>query len=584
MRVFYKAGLFVLTIFLFVSAFADSVLGQNSYDDLYIEIGDAIMKTKEADWVSVNTSIDKFNQLWQEIKAGEKAVEVNRSLTEVQNELVKSEKDADAIGKALSSLSKALASYHNAENPSNSESEKAKLTALIPYVDELSEIIQNGQLEEAKAKYEQLLAKWTSYEVIVRNESVVSYGEIETGFALLRISLTQTPPDQEKALKSAKKMKVALDNFINGKITKKTTSDHSLSEVIALLEKSELALEGKEPAKASDHLNQVLLIWPAVEGEVRTKDTKLYASMENEIPAAISLLNSEKKDILKAKSIVNDLQERLQLLSGKTSYSYIDALLILLREGLEALLIITGLLAFLKKTNHQDKQGWIWGGVFGGIVASAILAIVMNVFFSKLTAASSREYIEGVIGIIAVVMMLTVGAWLHKKTNIAHWNQYIKENLGNALAKGSLLSMTLLSFLSIFREGAETIIFYAGMAPSMEMNQLILGIGIAIVILVILGFVIIRYSSVIPMRPFFITATLLIYVLSFKMLGVSIHALQVANTLPVHSLANVPYYDGLGFFPTLETIIPQFVLIVMIIGTTIYVNKSGKSQHHAIAK
>lgn len=99
--------------------------------------------------------------------------------------------------------------------------------------------------------------------------------------------------------------------------------------------------------------------------------------------------------------------------------------------------------------------------------------------FSKITAAESREYIEGIIGIVAVLMMLTVGAWLHKKTNIAHWNQYIRDNIGKALAKGSLLSMAMLSFLSIFREGAETIIFYAGMAPSMDFSQLIIGIGIA---------------------------------------------------------------------------------------------------------
>lgn len=136
-------------------------------------------------------------------------------------------------------------------------------------------------------------------------------------------------------------------------------------------------------SKASEYLNKILIIWPVVEGEVRTKDFSLYNRMENEIPAAISLLESDNKDVEKAQAIITELSKRLHLLSSKTSYTYMDALLILLREGFEALLIIAGLLAFLKKTNHADKQAWIWGGVLCSIIASAILAVVMNVFFQK---------------------------------------------------------------------------------------------------------------------------------------------------------------------------------------------------------
>ncbi|UQD52179.1 hypothetical protein C0971_09225 [Bacillus methanolicus] len=584
----YKKICLLAFVFIFTMGFyLNKAWAAENLDDLYIEIGDAIMKTKEADWDSVQANLDKFTKQWNEVKDADskKAAVVDKKLNLVKNALMQSEKDAAAVGESLTALSKALALYQKEQNPADPKKEKEKLNQLFPFIDELEKMIQNDQLEEAKTKYHQLLSAWTANEVIVRTQSVFSYGEIETQLSLLRISLSQNPPDSEKALKSLEDLRTSVDNFMSGKSVKKSAgTDYTLGDVTGLLEKSVQEIKDNNLSKASEYLNKILIIWPVVEGEVRIKDYSLYNRMENEIPAAISLLESDNKDVEKAQAIITELSKRLHLLSSKTSYTYMDALLILLREGFEALLIIAGLLAFLKKTNHADKQAWIWGGVLCGIIASAILAVVMNVFFSKITAAESREYIEGIIGIVAVLMMLTVGAWLHKKTNIAHWNQYIRDNIGKALAKGSLLSMAMLSFLSIFREGAETIIFYAGMAPSMDFSQLIIGIGIAFLILVVLGIVIIRYSAAIPIRPFFMFATILIYILSFKMLGISIHALQVANILPTHSLTNVPYVELIGLYPTLETLLPQILLIILIIGTTTYLNKASAGEKSSVSK
>lgn len=582
-----KLGLIAFAILFTVGIFSNRAIAAENLDDLYVLIGDAIMKTKEANWQSVQDNLDLFSQQWNKIKAvdSKKTAEVEKQLKIVKNALSQSEKDEAEISEALSALSKALASYEKGQNPTNPLEEKEKLKQLYRFIDEIEKMIQNDQLDQAAAKYQQLLSTWTANENIVRTESVVSYGQIETQLALLRIALTQTPPDRGKALQSLKDLSALVKHFLSGKSVEKTAGNgYTLSDVTNLLKKSVQSLKDHNPSEASEHLNKILLIWPVVEGEVRTKDYSLYNRMENEIPAAISLLQSDNKNVEKAQTIISELYDSLQLIAAKTSYTYIDAMLILLREGFEALLIIAGLLSFLKKTNHADKQGWIWVGVLCGIIASAILAVVMNMFFSKITVAGSRESIEGIVGITAVVMMLTVGAWLHKKSNIAHWNRYIKDHLGHALAKGSLFSMALLSFLSIFREGAETIIFYAGMAPSMEMNQLILGIGIAIVILVIIGYVIIRFSSAIPIRPFFIGATLLIYVLSFKMLGISIHALQVAKMLPTHSLSNVPYIEPIGFYPTLETVVPQLLLILIIIDVTMYVKKTAANEKAVVEK
>jgi high-affinity iron transporter len=315
-----------------------------------------------------------------------------------------------------------------------------------------------------------------------------------------------------------------------------------------------------------------------VEGDVQTRDSKLYSDIETKIPTAISLLNSKNVKAEKASAIVNEISSRLAPLMSKTNYSLWDAALILLREGLEGLLIVVTLIAFLKKMGQSSRQKWIWFGVVAGIIASAILAIIINIVFSQIVAASSREYIEGLVGVIAVVMMLTIGAWLHNKSSIVQWNKYINQQMQQAIAKGSLFSFSLISFLSVFREGAETIIFYAGITPYISLMQLVLGIILAIIILVIVGFVIIHYSVKIPIRLFFKAATILIYFLSFKILGISIHALQISKMISTSTVDTFPFIDWLGLYPTWETSLAQLLLLAVIGFMTFLVKKHDGKQ------
>jgi high-affinity iron transporter len=275
----------------------------------------------------------------------------------------------------------------------------------------------------------------------------------------------------------------------------------------------------------------------------------------------------------KALAIVKDLNTKLEPLISKTNYSFWDSALILLREGIEGLLIIATLLAFLKKMGQSSQQKWIWAGVAGGILASALLAVLINIIFSKITAASSREYIEGITGILAVVMMLSVGAWLHKKSSIENWNKYVKQQMQQAIAKGSLFSFAIISFLSVFREGAETIIFYTGITPYISMRQLVMGIVLAVIILAIFGFTIIYYSVKIPIHVFFKAATFVIYFLAFKMLGISIHALQISKVFSTSTVINFPFVDWIGLYPTWETTLPQLLLVVVIFFMTWVVRK-----------
>lgn len=222
---------------------------------------------------------------------------------------------------------------------------------------------------------------------------------------------------------------------------------------------------------------------------------------------------------------------------------------------------------------------WIWAGAGTGLVLSGILAVLFTTLVAAAASGSMRELLEGVTGLVAVVLMLTVGSWLHSKSNAAAWNRFVENSVGNALARGSLWSLFAVSALAILREGAETAIFYVGMAPAIETSQLLIGIGSATVILVILAFAIIKFSVRLPIRVFFLTATVLIYYLVFRFLGESIHSLQVAGKLPGHTASSLPSISWLGMYPTWETFVPQVAVLIFMVWQLVRQEMRSSRQH-----
>lgn len=571
-----KSGILILIVsLLFISSPVRIVSAGENHDQLFVYIGDSLMKVKAGDLEEVSKNIDRFEKDWKAIKTdSEDAKKVDTQLSAVKS-AVRDQATKDEIKKRLSALSSALVTYDTNENPVDKTDYKDRLQAIIPLIDELDALITEGDFDQAKVQYTNLLNQWTDAEVVIREKSVATYGEIETNMAFVRIAITQDPPDSDKAKKSLADLKGILEDFLAGKVAEGNEKTYSLGDVTQLLQGSITNIDKDDIDSAVDQLNKILTIWPNVEGEVSTRDSKLYSDMETKVPTAISLLQSKKVKSEEAKGIVSDLNTRLLPLIDDTSYTTWDAALILLREGLEALLIVATLLSFLKKIGQADKQKWIWTGVGAGLVASSVLAVIINIVFSQITAASSREYIEGITGVVAVLMMLTIGLWLHSKSNVHAWNRYISKQMNHAIATGSIISFALISFLSIFREGAETIIFYAGMAPYMELKQLLSGILLAFLILLVIGFIMLRYSVKLPMTLFFKVATILIYALAFKILGVSIHSLQVSQVIQTNTISSFPFVETIGLYPTVETLVPQAVLILLIALATIWVKKSN---------
>lgn len=543
----------------------------NNISHFFISVGEAIMSAKAENWQAAESALTQLKHDWEATdQSNLKEGQTVTTLVKEAEQAIAS-KDKELFLNKLTDLSHALVAYERAINPVDTEAQRKEFNAaLTPSLTSLQAAIHTKDTEKMNLAYKQLLATWKKKEIAVREQSIPYYGQIETQMGLLRIAILKDDGNIDSIQQYYDDLSMSISNFSTGiKIQKIKDGQYSLQTLLDLLNQSIKAIDEEQWGNAVKPLEKFLTVWPSVEGEVKTRNGKLYSRLENTIPLIAGKLGSTNPDKITLMSQLEELKQEIQLLQKK-SYTIWDASLIMLREGLEALLIISALIAFLRKAKQPQFQKWIWTGAFAGLLLSVGAALAINSLFSTAMAGANREMMEGITGLITVLMMIGVGIWLHQKSRIQAWNKYINTKMGNALSTGSVLTMAFISFLSIFREGAETIIFYIGMAPSISTAKLLTGIGIALIILLVFTFIFIKFSTKIPLGLFFKIATILIYIVAFKILGMSIHALQVANAIDTNLITPLPIIDWIGFFPTWETVIPQMTLLA-IVGLTVFI-------------
>ncbi|MEI8165593.1 MAG: FTR1 family protein [Chloroflexales bacterium] len=343
----------------------------------------------------------------------------------------------------------------------------------------------------------------------------------------------------------------------------------TLGDMANELEAAASALAAGDASAAATSLEAVNTTWPALEGDVATSNPAAYTAIEIDLGVATAALHAAPAKLDVARAAVDRLRATVAPFVEIATYTAFDAAAILLREGLEALLIIVALLAFLRRSGNSDKRGWIWAGGAVGILASVLAAFALQALFSAASAGYSREIIEGATGLLAAAMLFYVAYWLHSKANLGAWQQFIDQRTGQALASGSVFGLALLAFLAVFREGAETVVFYLGMAASISLNELLAGFALGAVALVVIAVLLLVFSVRLPLGLFFRVAGLLVYYLGFKFVGTGLHALQVAGVFP-SSPAPVPSIAFFGIYPTWETLLPQLVLFLAAIAALFY--------------
>lgn len=542
-----------LLALLILALLAHRVSAEESYSHLFITITDATTALKKGDRSQAEELISQLQAAFSQVEHHDSKTgqEVTRRLMELGQ---------SPTEEKLVAVSKALLDFEAEQHPVDVEAEKEKLMMkLTPSYEELQDAIDSKDIHAVKDRYKKLNSMWTANERIVRDTSTAHYGKIETALSFLRSSIEAEPVDYGTIQTTFDDVKNAILDFKVGKEVATTTSDLTLKDGIDLLEQAQAAFEAGDSTKGASLMKEFITIWPSIEGDVSTRQPSLYTRVESEAPV-IMVRGDEAVYQEKLAQMIAELSS----IDTSASYTVLDTMLILLREGVEALLIVMTLVSTLKASKQKKGLVWVYGGAVVGLLASTILAIALQQFFPTLSSGVNREIIEGVIGIGAVVMMVIIGIWLHSKSSVKKWNAYMERQMQAVTASGSFLSMFALSFLAVFREGAETILFYAGILPKISPKAFLLGIGLALLLLLVLAILMVQTASHIKPHRVFFYLTWLIYGLAFKMLGVSIHALQLTNILPNHVIKGVPAVDVIGLYPSWEGLLSQFLLISLI--------------------
>lgn len=398
---------------------------------------------------------------------------------------------------------------------------------------------------------------------------------------LLDISqLTITTPDQAEDLDGAKGAATMAylrhhPELLFNKESSLAFSRQRLADVI-------VAYKNKQPKKAYQYAVEAYLEgFELIEQNLYALDKELKMEIEtsmtglrNQIRAgeSISVIESDIAQIIEKLNAADELLKS-QTLSGGTAFA--SAFFILLREGLEALLIVAALAAFLVRTNRRDglrfiHMGWISALVLGGLTWWASISLIS-------ISGASREITEGVAAIVATVVLLYVGFWMHDKTSAARWKKFIDDSMHKAMTSGTLWTLTGLSFIAVYREAFETILFYQALwaqTDSSSEHMAFIGFLSAVAVLAVVGWLIMRYSVRLPLREFFAVTGGLMFFLAVIFAGKGIAALQEAGVI-ISSPVNFFRFDLLGIYPNLQGLLVQLTLII--VAVILWNKKAAKS-------
>lgn len=344
--------------------------------------------------------------------------------------------------------------------------------------------------------------------------------------------------------------------------------DAAARSVLALLDSALDFARAGRTADAGDRAFDAYIAFEPLETPARAKQPGLVASMERHFADFKGALRGKDLSIAERArdAIALDLPRVVELTRPTEGGwgTFFQSLLIILREGFEAILVVGAVVAFLIKTGHRERLRSIWTGVALGLAASVVMAVVLQTFFSRLPA--SREIIEGVTMLIAVGVLFLVSYWLISKVEAAKWQKFIREKVNTALDHGGGKALALVAFLAVFREGAETALFYQALFNEGDVVvPLFFGMLAGFAMLAVIFTLFYRFGVKIPMRPFFAVTSLLLYYLAFVFLGKGIRELQEGNVIPITVLSGMPSVPSMGIFPSMETVVAQGILLLLLV-------------------
>jgi len=307
-----------------------------------------------------------------------------------------------------------------------------------------------------------------------------------------------------------------------------------------------------------------------IENSLDTRDKTLRQSIESSLLNLRQQLGDNQKVTEIKQSLVKiltQLEQAEQVLAGSSMSNvtlFSASFIILLREGLEALLVVITLFTILLRANKKEAIKYVhlgWGSALVAGIATWIIAQHLVTI-----SGASREIMEGVAAMLAAVILFYVGFWMHNKFEAAQWQAYIQQNITQNLKSGTLWGISGLAFIAVYREVFETVLFYQSLLTQTVPAQqfaLVSGFVFAVAVLMLIAWLMIRYSVKLPISQFFSITTYLLLALSFILAGKAISAFQEAAVIDISPFPINFHIEWLGVNSTWEGLLAQLLILLL---------------------
>lgn len=371
----------------------------------------------------------------------------------------------------------------------------------------------------------------------------VSNDRAELKLKALR-TMIPTGKDAGNSLPTAREgLQEALKSYTEG--NKKMARTHAISAY----------LEGIEP----------------VEARLRNIDAGFVVDLETQMFNVRQVIEKDKgteavkTEIDKANKIIDQADDMLKGQQLDYWVTFVIALSIMLREALEAFLVLFIVLALIRSAGAKKALPWLHGGWITAVICGVIgwfLADYIIQFGGK-----NREIMEGLVSLFAVLVLIFAGFWLHDKTYAKKWNEFVNEKIGGYLKKDRMFGLAAFSFMVVFREAFEVILFLQALNIEADAaNKSAIGFGAlgALVIIAIIAYFFMKTTKRIPIKYIFKYSAWLIVLLAVILMGKGFHSLQEAGWVSVTNWSFIPRIEWLGLYSTLQTVLAQLALIVVI--------------------
>ncbi|WP_298757579.1 FTR1 family protein [uncultured Campylobacter sp.] len=574
--------------------------------------------------IRINLSQKKSYDMEKQFGDIRKAIKAEKPLNEIQAMIDNLNREIDEVLPVIESGHRLVAEYQDGGDGSTSApasgGNSAASGTTSPWMSVYTEF--KAELDNAKAAFDKKdtaalkaalnRAKFDIYRNERLEEAVRKYVSSQTDQSIQQIigNLLREDADTDKS--KFDEAINALDNLALKAVNDLPQESYSIAPQTALAQSDTSEDEGKDftpiVQNIKDKMAKVLQLYESgkvddaidesgniyfdeyeesgMENIVGAKNTQLKLDTEasfNKISALMRAGASKEQIVAAQNKLFDQLTQSLELTKKSSNWDlFLYAFIIILREGFEALIIVAAVIALLIKSGNSKHLNIVYSALGVAVVLSIATAYGLNYIFGSENAGQTREVMEGAVMLIAVVLLFYVGFWLLSNASSKKWSAYIQGQISNSLSSGDSKMLWWTVFLAVYREGAETVLFYLALlfdakspaATSMVAAGFVAGLAALIIVYIVIK----KFSLKIAIKPFFIATSVIIFYMSVVFVGKGVMELVEGKVFVPTVIDGLPTITWIGFYPYVQSLVPQAVMIVLLIAGILILKNKQKNK------